>query len=109
MKWKSDYITSGQKILYPRDSGPVCFYYQIHKMSADELFNGQRYFMVQSPVPAYKTWRPPWPASQVIDHSEKIWRVIDNEVVIYQNGSASTVIDEAEFMLVKIGAQPLHY
>ena len=71
---------------------------------ADNNYQGDRYFTVKSPTPAYKTWMPPFPARQIAECSEKIWRVTATETVLYYAKTASLEIDEAEFMLVKLAA-----
>jgi hypothetical protein len=76
---------------------------------ADKYYKGNRYWTVKSPVPAYKTWMPPYPARHIAEISEKIWRVTENDTVQYFKGTASTDYDEAEFMLVKLSAIAMEY
>ena len=87
----------------------VQYYYMLPEDIANKSYKGQRYFTVKSPMPAYKTWMPPFPARHIAELSEKIWRVTDTEIVVYYNRSASLDIDEAEFMIVKLSAITIEY
>lgn len=87
----------------------VQYYYMLPKDIADQYYQGDRYFTVKSPIPAYNTWMPPFPARQIAEYSEKIWRVTNVDTVLYYAKTASLEIDEAEFMLVKLAAVELKY
>lgn len=105
MKVKLPSTTTGRHII----NEFVQYFYMLPKDVANDKYEGNRYFTVKSPIPAYKTWMPPFPARHIAEISEKIWRVTDTETVLYTSGKASTEIDEAEFMIVKLAAIEIKY